>query len=144
MAHKLVARERDSGLWALDWASFDRAGPGHSACEGACKDLGDARHAGSASLQAATRARAVVLAGSARASEAHTAISRTAVGILVRPSRLGIVTDYAAMDPDCRHNRLGVGKVLSSVEKWPSLMQMGVDPGTRHARTACEGTRHAH
>jgi hypothetical protein len=48
-------------------------------------------------FQAASRARAVVLAGSARTSEAQPATSRTAVIIFVRPSRLRMLEDYAAM-----------------------------------------------
>jgi hypothetical protein len=37
------------------------------------------------------------LAGSARASEAQTPMSRTAVTVLVRPSRLRMLEDCAAM-----------------------------------------------
>src|SRR5271165_117205 len=53
---------------------------------------------GSPFFQSATRALAVVRAGSARAPDVQTAVSRTAAAIKVRPNRLRMLADYAAMD----------------------------------------------
>src|SRR5271166_3308304 len=49
-------------------------------------------------FQSATRALAVVRAGSARAPDVQTAASGTAAAIKVRPMRLRMLADYEAMD----------------------------------------------
>src|SRR5271165_7399445 len=43
-AHNLVASERHGRRRAVEWMSFDRSRPGHSAGEGACYDFGDGGH----------------------------------------------------------------------------------------------------